>query len=158
MVAKSFPRKQVYRKIIFENNFLSKIFYDCKIISWKTGLKEKYFWEKFFGRNFLMVAKSFPRKQVYRKIIFEKNVLSKTFYDCKIIVLSKTFYDCKIISWKTGLQEKHFWEKLLGRNFFMIAKSFPRKQVYRKIIFEKKFLSKIFYDCKIISWKTGLQE
>jgi len=68
-IAKSFPRKQVRKKIYFEKKFLSKIF---------------------------IVAKSFPRKQICRKKYFEK------------IFLVDNFYCCKIISSKTGLQGEIF--------------------------------------------------
>jgi len=41
---------------------------------------------------------------------------------------------------------------------FMVVKSFPRKPVRMKKNFEKIFWLKIFYGCKIISSKTGLNE
>ena len=55
-------------------------------------------------------------------------------------------------SLETGLNQ-HFHQSFLGRIFFMVAKSFRRKQVGTK-----KFLSEMFYGCKIISWEIGLNQ
>jgi len=60
----------------------------------------------------------------------------------------------KIISSKIGFQERTFF----GRKYFMVAKSFPQKQVYKKKKLRKIFWSKMFYGCKVISSKTGLQK
>ena len=40
----------------------------------------------------------------------------------------------------------------------MVAKSCPLKHVSMKNIFEKKFLVEMFYGCKIVFSKTGLNE
>ena len=145
MIAKSFPGKQVCKKKIFGKNFcrkflwlqnhflenrvtgksflrkifLSKIFYDCKIISWKTDLQDKYFWENFLVKIFLWLQNHFLENR---------------------------------------FTAKSFLRKMFCRKFFMIAKSFPGKQVCKKTFLGKRFWSKFFYGCKIISSKTGLQE
>ena len=119
MVAKSFPRKQVYRKIILEKNFLSKIFYDCKIISWKTGLQEKNFWEKCFGRNFLWLQNHFLENRFTGKSFLRK-IFCRNFF-----MIAKSFPGKQV-------SKKKMFGKVFGRNFFMVAKSFPRKQVCKK--------------------------
>ena len=57
-----FPEIRLETKIFIKIFFL-KIFYCCKIISSRKGMKLK-FHQKFFGPKFLIIAKSFPRKQV----------------------------------------------------------------------------------------------
>ena len=59
------------------------MFYGCKFISSKTGLNRK-FNTKLFGRKFVMVAKSFPRKMVLPKN-FHQTFLVHNFYGGKII-------------------------------------------------------------------------
>ena len=72
-----------------------------------------------------MVAKSFPlnRYQEKKKL---KKLLTNNF-------LAEHFYGSKIISSKTGLKEKIeqniLIKQFFGGKFFMVAKSFPRKQV-----------------------------
>jgi hypothetical protein len=164
MVVKPFPRKQVPTKnfhqyflvenflwlqnhslenrflprIFIENFLVGKFFYDCKIISSKTGSYQK-FSSVIFCRTFFIVAKSFPRKQVPTNN-FHQKFLVQTFLWSKIIssktgsyqtfssksFWSKNFYGCKIISSKTGSYHK-FSSVFFGRKFFMVAKSFPRK-------------------------------
>ena len=108
-----FPGNKLELKI-FINNFLSKIFYGCKIISCKQVGTEN-FRQKFFGRKFFMVAKSFPVNRLELKI-FVKNFFGRNFLwlqnhylgnrlELKIFIKnfwSKIFYGCKIISWGIG--------------------------------------------------------
>ena len=100
-----------------------------------------------------MVAKSFPRKRFARKRILEKLFWSKICYSCKIIS-SKTDLQGKNSS-KIFLVEnflwfqnhfldnrfasKKFFKNFFGRKFFMVAKSFPRKQICKKKISWKIF-------------------
>jgi hypothetical protein len=113
-----------------------------------------------------MVANSFPRKQVpttiFIKFFLVENFLwlQNHFLENRFIpkfssnfFWSEIFYGCKIISSKTGSYQ-NFHQILFGRKFFMVAKSFSRKQVPPKI-FIKFFWSKIFYGCKIIFSITG---
>jgi len=98
LVAKSFPRKEVcfknsfeknvmveyflwlqnhfleirFDRKIFGNNSWSIISYGCKIISPKTGLQEKKFWETRFGRKFFMVQNHFLENRFARKILSQK--------------------------------------------------------------------------------------
>ena len=51
----------------------------------------------------------------------------------------KIFYRCKIISSKTGSYQ-NFHKKFFGRKFFMVVKSFPRKQVPTKIFLSNFFM------------------
>ena len=86
-----------------------------------------------------MVAKSFPRKQVPTKN-FHQIYLVETFLQSQNHFLENRFL------LKTFI--KFFWSK-----FFMVAKSFPRKQVPTKNFHQ--IWSKIVYGRKIISSKTG---
>jgi len=107
-----------------------------------------------------MVAKSFPRKQVPNKN-FHQHFLVETFYGCKIISMeigsyqkfSSTFFGRKFFM-DAVIFLLHIFIKIVLLKIFMVAKSFPRKQVPKKnfIIF---FLSEIFHCCKIISSKIG---
>ena len=90
-----------------------------------------------------MVAKSFPLKQICKKK-FVRNIFR-----------SKIFYGCKIISSKTGLEEKNFEKNFLVENS-LFSKSFPKNQIYKNNFLRESSWLKMFYGCKIISQKTGL--
>ena len=124
MLAKSFPRKQVY---------------------------SKYFHQKNFGPHLIIVAKSFPRKQVYTKYFGKKNFGRKQFSSKNVwsrIFMGKFFVD-EIHSKTFRLKNlNNSWSKIC-----MVGISFPPKQSS-----SKHFWSKIFYCCKIISSKTGLNQ
>ena len=103
-------------KNVWEKFFVEKVFV-CKIVSSKTGLQEKL-----FGRKCFMVAKSFTRKQVWRK-----KCLRKHFW-------SKNIYGCKIIGSKTGLQKINFEKKILVQNFLWMQNHSLRNRLGRKFI------------------------
>jgi len=146
----------------FSSNFFwSIMFYGCKFISSKTGSYQN-FHQIFFGRKCFMVAISFSRKQVPNKIFI------KFFLVDHFLWLQNHFLENRFLP--------KFSSIFFARKFFMVAKSFPRKQVPTKIFIkffvvenflwlqthflENRFLpkfssnsfwSKIFYGCKIIS-------
>ena len=152
IVAKSFPQIQVQKnkyveKILLaenvlwlQNHFLENmfwrktyweiffvvIFYCCKFISSKTGLNKiaKFSW------SIVICFKIISWKTGLQ----EKNILRNFF-------CSKIYYCCKIISPNTGSEEQICWENSFGRQFFMVAKSFPRKQVLKKKLLRKFFWS-----------------
>ena len=122
----------------------------------------------FLVDNFLLFQHNFLEQ------VCTKHFLQKMF--------GRNFYVCKIISSKTGYY-LNFSSNIFGRKFFVVAKSFPRKQVCTKTfhqhflvetflnlqnnflenkfepkVFINKFRLKIFYICKIISSKTGLNQ
>ena len=129
MVAKPFPRKQIYTKI-FINNFLFEnvLWLQNQLIG--NGSFKNFSWKP-YSRKIFKVAKSFPRKQVYTKH-FHQNVLVENFYGCKIISLKtgfdlkfssnifllKIFYGYKIIFSKTGFNPKNVLQSYFGRTFF----------------------------------------
>ena len=146
--------------------FRSKIFHGCKIISSKTGPYQKF--SKKFWSIIVMVEKLFPRKQVptknvqqiFLRLKFIYLMFAKTFPRKQFP--TKQFHENIVVENFLWLQN-HFLENMFqpkfssnffGRKFFMVAKSFPRKQVPTKS-FIKFFWSKIFYVRKIISSKTG---
>ena len=164
MVVKSFPRKQVEPNIFInnifveiflwlENHFLgnrfgqkcsskvfwSKKFYGCKFISSKTGLRPK-FSSKIFGRIMFMIAKSFPRKQVTPKIFIQ------TFLVKNVLWLQNHFLE----NW---FASKIFIKNPFVENFLWLQNRFLENRFAPKI-FITVFWSKLFYGCKIISWKT----
>ena len=153
MVAKSFPRKHVLTKIFIkfllvenflwlQNHFLEnrfiptfssnifwlKMFYCCKIISAKTCSYQN-FHKIFLGRKCFIFTKSFPRK------VFPTKIFIKVF-------LVENFFGCNIIFSRTGSYQI-FHQIFFGRKFFMVAKSYSRKQVPTKI-FIKFFLVENF--------------
>ena len=138
MVAKSFPRKQVPTKN-FHQLFGRKFFMVAKSFP-RNQVRTKNFHQIFLVENFLWSQNHFLQNKYLLKI-FIKFFWSKIFY-CRKIISSKTgptknfhqlflvenFYGRKIISSKTSCYFK-FSLNLFGRKFFMVAKSFPRKQV-----------------------------
>jgi len=176
-----------------QKNFGRKFFIVAKSFPRKL-VSTKNFHQKNFGRNFFIVAKSFPRKLVCTKNFHKKSLVEnclllqnhflENWFAPKIFIktiLVEIVFCFIIIYSKTGL-DQNFHQKNFGRNFFMVAKSFPRKQVRtkyfhqknfgrtffiigksftRKLVctknfLKKKFWLKIFCCCKIISSKTGL--
>ena len=150
LFAKSFPRKQVSTKNFHKTLFGSKFFYGCKTISSKTGLNHKLSY-KFFGLKFWWLQNHFLENRFEPKI-FIKNFWSKIFYCSKSFpgkqvstknshqkFLVHNFYGGKIISSELNMNQMYF-----GWHFFMVAKSFPVKQVwiinFHKNIFGRKFL------------------
>jgi hypothetical protein len=116
MVAKSFPREQVHTKIFI-----------------KFSLVENFL----CLHNYFLENRSLPK--------FSSNFFwSKIFYGCKIIS-SKTcsyqnfhqiFFVENFLLLQNHFLENRFLTKVsaifFGRKFFMVAKSFPRKQVLTK--------------------------
>jgi len=124
MIEKSEVKKKIW----------AKMFYGCKLISSKIGFEGKKFEKNFlrnvFGRKLFMVAKSFPRKQVWKRNILGK-FLGREFLWLQNHFLENRFERKKI--------QKNFWEMCFGPNFFLFVKSFPRKQVCKKTILTKRF-------------------
>jgi len=133
----------------------------------ENGSRSKIFTKMFWSKIFL-VAKSFPRKRVPPKI-FIKTFGSKIFYGCKIIssktgpyqkFSSKIFWS-KIVLWsqkhflENGSIPKIFIKNFFEENFFMVAKSFPRKRVTTNNFHQQFCIREFFYGRKIISSKTG---
>jgi len=172
MVAKSFPRKQIRkeknswkmflvenflwlqnhflenrfaRKRILEKLFWSKICYSCKIISSKTDLQGKKFLNNFFCRKFFMFAKSFPRKQICK----EKN-------SWKIFLVENLWLANHFL--ENRFERKKILETFFGRKFFMVAKSFPRKQIFKGKILENCFGRKCFMVAKLFPRKQICKE
>ena len=118
---------------VARKNFLSKIFYVCKIISSKTGLKERKSWEKvfrkIFRRKLFMVAKSFPRKLVRRK---------------KLWKMFENYFLVENVLWL----QNHFLENRLERN--KNVTNFLRDFLVENVLglqnhfLEKRFVPKIF--------------
>ena len=115
MVAKSFPRKQVWSKNFHKN---------------------------LFGRKIFIVAKSFPRKQVWTRNFHQKYLVENFLW------LQNHFHDNRF-------EPKIFIRNVLCRKCFMVAKSFPWKQVPTKNVHQNIFVG-IFLWFQIISSKTGL--
>ena len=116
MVAKSFPRNQVWTR-----NFHQKVF--GRKFLWlqnhflEIRLETKIFIKIFF-RKFFIIAKSFPRKQVWTRN-FHQNFLVETF-----LWLQNHFLEIRF--------EPKFFINNFFRQFFMVAKSFPRKPVWTR--------------------------
>ena len=155
----------------FQNNFLENRF-ELKIF-WSTFF---YFWnrfeQKFFIKNFLVrkflwlqdhffenrfEPKIFIKKFLVENFLWLQNHFLENRFDPKIVtknfLVETFFYGLKIISSKIGYYQT-FSTKCFGRKFFMVTKSFPRKQIHT-ITFQQNFWSKIFYGCNIISSRTG---
>ena len=144
---------KIIKEILVEN------FFRCTMISSKTDLNQifpsKFFWmqndflenrfepinfvQNFFGRKLFMVAKWFPRKQVWTKN-YQKNLGRKFFkvhndflenwFESKIFLkhlLSNILLGAKRFPRKQ-VWTKIFHQIFFGREFFMVAKWFPRKQ------------------------------
>jgi hypothetical protein len=136
MVAKSFPRKQVSTKN-FHQTFSVHNFSGGKIISSELNMKKKILVQKF-----LWVQNNFLGSRIGPKL-FIKNFLVENYFGFKIIssktglnqkcssksFLSKIFY-LQNNFLENRFQPKIFIKHCLGRNFFMVAKPFPRKQVW----------------------------
>jgi len=94
---------------------------------------------KSFGRKFLIIPKSFSRKHVCKKEFWEKF--------CEKDFLVEIFYGCKIISSNTGLQGKMFEKNILCK-FFIVAKSFIGKHVWRQNFLRQMFGRQFFMVAK----------
>ena len=150
--------KQVYwemflSKMLLQNQFLGNSVDEKSF--WETFFGRSFMVEKFFGRIFSIVAKSFPRKQFRWKNFSSKIVLvdnlfgqfffplqnhllknygwnkfwSKTFFGRNCFIVAKSFFR-KRFRWKKKLRKygskKFLVEIFSGRIFFIVAKSFPR--------------------------------
>jgi hypothetical protein len=107
--------------------------------------------QKHFGRKFVMVSKSFSRKQLVTKNFHEKN-WSKIFIFAKSIhrkQVPTNKFSTKIFWSKIFCLQNYFLEnriqKLFSPKLFMVTESFPRKQFPIKHIcgdiFRREFLS-----------------
>jgi hypothetical protein len=95
---------------------------------------------QFFGRKFVMVAVIPSKTGSYQKLS------SKSF-------LVEKFYCCKIISSEMGS-----YQKISVENYLWMQCHFLENRYIPKLsskFFVQIFLSKLFYDCKVISSKTG---
>ena len=78
----------------------------------------------------------------------------KNIFVQKVIIVAKSFA-------RKEIYNKNFRKivlKTFRRKFLIVAISFPRKLDYKKKIGGKFLLNCIFFFCKIISLKTGVQE
>ena len=127
---KSFPRIQVSRKKLIEKYFSFENCY-CRIISSKTGSKEKIFWENVFGRKYLLLKNHFLENRYAGKNKLKK-ILGRKFLLLQNNFLENRFAAINIV------------RTFFGSIIFIVAKSFTRKQVCRKKYFENIFLVKNF--------------
>ena len=112
-----FARKTFWDNFLLENSFLlQNHFLDNRFARkkklGKIVLVEKYFGRNFFCWTFFIVAKSFLRKQVWKKK--SENFLVENF-----ILLPNNILENK--SAKRFSFEKLFWEYVHGRKFFIVA-------------------------------------
>ena len=130
MVAKSFTRKQVLTNN-FHESFLVENF-----LWLQNQFLENRFWLKIFIKNFcwniFIVAKTFPRKQVWTKNFHQK------FFGSISFMVAKSFPRIQVLI-KNLRQKFYCWK------FFMVAKSLPRKQVLIKI-----FVNNFFADNSLL--------
>ena len=152
MIAKSFPPKQIPIK-----KFWSKIFYDCKIISSKTGSYQKILVENFYDCKIISSKTGSYQKILVENILFSQNHFLETRFLPKIPI--KNFLVEHFLWSQNHFLENRFLQQLSSTIFcskiFLVANSFPPKHVatinLHKIIFGRKF----FYGRKIISSQTG---
>ena len=158
MVARSFPRRQVPTKN-FHKLFLYKFFMVAKSIPRKQFLT-KNFNETFCGRYFfLWLQNHFLENRILTKIFI-------MFFCGKFIIVSKSysrnffltniFYGCKIGSSKTDSYQNISWTFFLVENFLSLQNHFLENKFAPKIFIKNVLV--VFYGCKIISSKAGLQE
>ena len=122
---------------IFPSKFLFEIFFGCKMITSKTDLNQNFSWRFFWSGIY-------GCKMISSKIALKK--ISK-FFRSNIFWVQNDFLENRFIP-------IIFIKNLLVKISFMVAKWFPRKQVWTKHFHQKVFF-KIFYGCKIISSKIG---
>ena len=123
MFSKNFFKNILLLKINSSNQFCTKNFHQKSrvqnFLMFQNHFLENRFEPKIFinifGRNFFRVEKSFLKKQLCTKIFFKK-------------CFWKIFYCCKIISSKQFCT-KNCHQKFRVKKFFIVPKSFPRKQV-----------------------------
>ena len=130
--------------------FFRKFFIVAKLFPGKQFCT-KNFHKKFRVQIFFMVAKYFPRKLVSTENFYQKfkvqnflwlqNLFLENWLALKIFIKNswlKNFKSCKIISSKTVLHLKRS-SNIFRQKFFMIAKSFPQKQVCTENFYHKCF-------------------
>ena len=146
-----------YARKFFWENLSVEIFYRWKIISSKTGLQEKMFWEQFFVENFLILRNNFMENE-YASKTFLRNIIWWKIVCCSKIISSKTssghfwrenFFGRKIVLLQNNFLENRFARKTFLRKFFWSIFFFFLSQynfvedVWKKTILEKLFLVEI---------------
>jgi len=164
MVAKSFPLKLVVTKDFGHNFFGRKFFYRCKIISSKTGPYKKtasqFFWSENFKGCKIISSKAGSYQNISVKRILVENFLWLQNHYLENRFIPKIFLVENFLWLQNHFLENWLFPRILLRifwdeNFFIIAISFPQRQVPTKKVSSHIFCSKIFFGCKIIFSKTG---
>ena len=148
IVAKSFPRREVWTKNFHQQFFGPKL---CMVAKWFTRNRfEQNIFIKNLQNRFLenrFEQKIFINNFLVQNFLWLQNRLLET-------GLNKKFSSkiCKIVSSKTGLS-KIFSSTIFWPKFF-----YGCKIVYSKTGENQKFLFKTFYGCKTISSRRGFNQ